>query len=183
MILALTLAASLGVTTLEGEPLNPFEHGSGAQALVFVFVHPDCPVSNRYVPELNRLYAAYRERRVRMWVVYSGAERLEAIRAHYTTYGIRLPALLDPSFALADRVGATTTGEAAVYGARDIVSHTLEWLPVYRGRIDDRAARVGVWRPVATARDLVDVLQRLATGEALTYRTTQAVGCYLKPLS
>lgn len=179
MILALMLASVLGVTDLNGQRVDPFDvsaAGTRVRALVFVFMSTDCPVSNRYVPELNRLYAAYRDRGVRLWLVYSGGSASpEIVRAHHTAYGLRVPALLDPRFALAERSGATMTPEAAVYDVREQL--------VYRGRIDDRAQGLGRWRPVPTERDLADVLQRLGSGEEVTYRTTQAVGCYVKPLS
>ena len=173
MILALTVATVLGVTDLEGRQVDPFD--AGARAVVFVFVRSDCPVSNRYVPELNRLYARYRDRGVRLWLVYSGDDATAPIvRSHRTTYELRAPALLDPRFTLADKTGVTMTPEVAVYDARRLV---------YRGRIDDRAQGVGLWRAAPTSRDLAEVLRRLDQGDELTYRTTQAVGCYLKPLS
>jgi hypothetical protein len=180
MILALAVAAALGVTGLDGQPIDPFER-TGARTLVFAFIHPECPVSNRYVPELNRLYDEYKARGVRMWVVYSGGERIDELRDHRSRYRLRVPALVDPRFAIADRAGATMTAEAAVY--RGEASHQAEWRLVYRGRIDDRAPRLGIWRAAPAIRDLADVLQRIDRGEELPFRATQAVGCYLKPLS
>lgn len=188
MILALGLAAVLGVTTLDGRAVDPFALRDGpsglrretaARALVFVFVRPDCPVSNRYVPELNRLHAAYHARGIRMYVVYAGAgEGRDALRAHHAEYGLRVPALVDPDLALAGASGATVTPEAAVFD-RGPGGATL----VYRGRIDDRAERPGVWRPVAATRDLDDVLARLARGEHAAPLRTRAYGCYLRSLS
>jgi hypothetical protein len=176
-LMAATTSSAVTVRTLDGRAIDPFAAGSRATALVFV--HPDCPVSNRYAPELNRLHEEFASRQVTLWLVYPGREDSEAtIRAHYREYGFRVPALLDPDFVLADLAGATMTPEAAVFtraaGAPE---------RVYRGRIDDRAVRLGVWRATARARDLAGVLERLAAGEALVPFTTQAVGCYIKPLS
>lgn len=170
MILALV---ALTLQTLDGRAVDPF---AGAQrATAFVFIHPDCPVSNRYAPELNRLYDAFASRGIRLWVVYPGREDDETmIRTHYVEYGLRVPALRDPDFTLADMAGATMTPEAAVFTGQRLV---------YRGRIDDRAVRPGVWRPTPSTRDLAVVLDRAARGDAITLSITQAVGCYIKPLS
>jgi thiol-disulfide isomerase/thioredoxin len=178
MILALLLLVAtskdVALRTIDGKPIDPF--GGEARATVFVFIHPDCPVSNRYAPELNRLHDDYTRRGIRVFAVYPGREDDEAaIRAHYKDYGFRLPALRDPDFRLADLAGATMTPEAAVF----VRGQKL----VYRGRIDDRAPRLGVWRPIPHVRDLADVIRRVDTGETLTLRTTQAVGCYIRPLS
>ena len=168
MIHALALALSLA--TLDGRVIDPF--AGEARATVFVFVHPDCPVSNRYAPELNRLHDEFAARGVQLFAVYPGREDSEAdIRAHYKAYGVRATALRDPAFRLADLARVTMTPEAAVFVNDQVV---------YRGRIDDRAPRLGVWRPRAGVRDLADVLARIASGETPSFRTTQAVGCYIK---
>jgi hypothetical protein len=168
MILALL---AIAVQALDGRAVDPFAGGAAAHA--FVFIHPDCPVSNRYAPELNRLDAEFTARGIRLWVVYSGREDGEAaIRAHYTEYRITAPGLLDPDFVLADLAGATMTPEAAVF--------TPDRQLVYRGRIDDRAVRLGLVRATPRTRDLAGVLERLARGEPVKPSTTQAVGCYLR---
>jgi thiol-disulfide isomerase/thioredoxin len=166
------LALVLSLATLDGRVIDPF--AGDARATVFVFIHPDCPVSNRYAPELNRLHDEYAARGVRLFAVYPGREDDEAeIRAHYKDYGLRATALRDPDFRLADIAQVTMTPEAAVFVKDQLV---------YRGRIDDRAPRLGIWRPAAGVRDLADVLARVAAGETPRFRATQAVGCYIKPL-
>jgi hypothetical protein len=172
MILPLLVAivTTLPVATIDGRYIDPF--AGEARATVFVFIHPDCPVSNRYAPELNRLHDDYAARGMRLFAVYPGRDDDEAaIRAHYQEYGLRMTALRDPDFRLADRAGATMTPEAAVFVGQRLV---------YRGRIDDRAPRLGVWRAVPRARDVADVLARIGSGETPAWRTTQAVGCYIR---
>lgn len=174
-LLALLLATPQGLAlqTIDGRQVEPF---AGPQrATVFVFVRPDCPVSNRYAPELNRLNDEYASRNIRMWLVYPGPVDEADVRAHHAEYGLRVPALRDPVFELADLAGATMTPEAAVFLADGRV--------IYRGRIDDRAVRLGAWRASARARDLARLLDRIARGEHVSRFTTQAVGCYIKPLS
>jgi hypothetical protein len=164
---------ALALQTLDGRTVDPF--AGDRLGTAFVFIHTDCPVSNRYVPELNRLHAAYSSRGIGLWVVYPGpAEDTATIRAHYKDYGVRVPALLDPLLQVARLAGATMTPEAAVFSQSGQL--------VYRGRIDDRAVRLGVWRPTASARDLDGVLNRLSRAEPVSFFTTQAVGCYIESL-
>jgi len=171
MILALL---GLLLTTIDGRQVDPL---AGPQrATAFVFVRPDCPVSSRYAPELNRLYDEYEARDISLWLVYPGRHDEEAvIRAHHQAHGLRAPALRDPAFDLTELAGATVTPEAAVFAPNGRL--------VYRGRIDDRAVRLGLWQPSTRARDLAAVLDRIARGEHVSPFTTQAVGCYIKPLS
>jgi hypothetical protein len=42
-----------GIVDLEGKAVDPF--GGAAKVRVFIFLRSDCPVSNRYAPELKRL--------------------------------------------------------------------------------------------------------------------------------
>jgi len=164
------VAPAQSVTTLEGQPVDPFAGRAPATALVFI--HPDCPVSNRYIPELNRLAGAFQAAGIRLFAVYPGREDSEsAIREHSATFGLRVPALRDPDFQLAERAGATMTPEAAVF---------VRGRLVYRGRIDDRAPRLGVWRAAPRVRDLADVLERISEGRPVAFRATQPVGCYIR---
>lgn len=168
------LALALILKTLTGASVDPFADAQRAVALVFI--QPDCPVSNRYAPELNRLYDAYESRGIKMYLVYPGVGNDEAsIHEHHRSFALRVPALRDPDYRLTSLAGATITPEAVVF--------TPDERLVYRGRIDDRALRTGTWRAVAVARDLAGVLDRLARGEHMEAFTTQAVGCYIRPLS
>ena len=174
LALLLSRPEAFALQTIDGRAVEPF---AGPQrATVFVFVRPQCPVSSRYAPELNRLYDEYASRNIRMWLVYPGREDDEAsVRAHHEEHRLRVPALRDPVFELTNLAAASMTPEAAVFLA--------DGRMIYRGRIDDRAVRLGVWQPAARARDLARVLDRIARDERVSPFTTQAVGCYIKPVS
>ena len=52
-------AASAGqvmVPGLDGVPVEPFAPARGIEATVLLFVMTDCPISNRYAPEIRRLH-------------------------------------------------------------------------------------------------------------------------------
>jgi hypothetical protein len=166
-------AVLAGVVDLDGRPLTAFATGPGPTVLVFT--RTDCPISNRYAPELRRLGRTYGPRGVAFRLVYvDAAETVPAIREHLRAYGLGPGALRDPQHALVRLAGATVTPEAAVF-VPDPAGPRL----VYRGRIDDRAVDLGRVRAQPRTRDLADVLDALAAGRAPAPLTTTAVGCFL----
>ncbi len=154
---------------LDGRPVDPF--GSGTAATVLVFVATDCPISNRYAPELQRLHEDFSSRGASFWLVFPNADdSTERIRAHLRDYGLKLRALQDPRHLLVKKSGASTTPEAAVFVAGE---------QVYRGRIDDRYVAFGTERAAPTVHDLRDALEAVLAGVAPPARTTEAIGCFI----
>jgi hypothetical protein len=171
---ALALAA---VLDLAGHPVDPLP-GPGARPAVLVFVRTDCPIANRYAPELRRLQDRFAGKGVAFWLVYPDpSETPDAIRRHQRDFGLGFHALRDPQHELVKATRATVTPEAAVF-----VAGAAGPRMVYRGRIDDRYVDFGRSRPTPTSRDLREVLQALAAGRTLASRTTPAVGCFIAPL-
>lgn len=170
------VAAAQGVVDLDGRAIDPLAvAASGARAHVLVFTTTDCPISNRYAPEVKRLAAAYGARGVAFWVVYPvPGDTPETIRRHADQFGLDLPIARDTGAALVRRTGVTVTPEVAVIDARGEVA--------YRGRIDDRYVDFGVDRPAPTTRDLDQALSNLLAGKPIEPKTTRAIGCFLPDL-
>jgi len=167
--------ASPGVRTLDDRPVDPWSVPAGTRGHVLVFTTTDCPISNRYAPELARLSAAYAARGIRFWMVYPvPGDTPERIRAHVGRFGIGLPVVRDTLGTLVNRTGVTVTPEVAVIHASGQL--------VYRGRIDDRYADFGVDRPSPRTRDLDQALTQLLAGKPVVPATTRAVGCFLPDL-
>ena len=146
---------------------------TGALALtVLIFVSIDCPISNRYAPEVRRLHEKFAAKGVSFSLVYPNpVEAVAAIRRHLTDYGYPMPALRDPRHDLVKAAGATITPEAAVF--------TREGRLAYHGRIDDRYVSLGLERPAATRHDLDEVLTDVLAGKPPRQSTAQAVGCFI----
>ena len=168
-----TPAAEVTAPALDGTRIAPLDPDpvEGVEATVLLFVMTDCPISNRYAPEIRRLHGEFADT-VRFWLVYVDARRPVAeLREHQSSFGYPFGALRDVDGALAALAGATVTPEAAVFDATQRM--------IYRGRIDDRFVSFGVARRAPRVRDLHDRLSRIAAGETLAFSETRAVGCYI----
>ena len=167
-------ANDLRLPDLDGRQIEPLR-AKDAKAIVFIFIRADCPLSNRYAPEVRRLHDKFAKSSVRFWLVYPDPDESgEIIRKHIKEYEYRLSALRDPEHKLVKITGAQVTPEAAVFlpGGR----------MVYRGRIDDRYVALGKARPAPTTRDLEQVLEAILEGKQVPNKTTAAIGCFIPDL-
>lgn len=162
---------------LSGRRADPFQK-TGARAVVLIFVRSDCPISNRYAPEIQRLATRFSPSRVVFWLVFvDPRESAEVIRKHNEEYGLRLGVLRDPGHTLVKMTGAEITPEAAVFALGGSKRQV-----VYRGRIDNRYADFGKERPAATTHDLEQALEAVLSKRPVAHPTTRAVGCFISDL-
>lgn len=138
------------------------------------FVGTDCPVSNRYAPQIKRICADYAPAGVDCLLVYvDRTQDVPAIREHLSAYGHALPAVRDATHALTALAGATVTPEVAVFGADARI--------LYRGRIDDLYSELGRPRQQVSQHDLRAALDDLVAGQPVRQSRTRAIGCYIEP--
>ena len=151
----------------------PFEPARAANVLFFVGI--DCPVSNGYAPEIQRICAAYDSKGVQCLLVYEDPGLTPAAaRAHAAEYRYAsIPTVVDSDGSIAARAGATITPEAAVVDRQGVVR--------YRGRIDNKYVALGRARRTVTVHDLTSALDAMTAGTPLTVTDTQAVGCVIVP--
>lgn len=155
---------------LAGNPENPFS--VPAKARVFLFVRTDCPVTNRYAPELQRLADEFANRGVTFWLIYPDpAETPASIKNHIAQYHFPGEALRDPQHDLVKRAEATVAPEAAVFNTAGRL--------VYHGRIDDRWVDFGKARPEAHTHDLENAISAVLSDRPVTEPVTRAIGCSL----
>jgi tetratricopeptide (TPR) repeat protein len=139
-------------------------------ATAYVFATTDCPIANRYAPEIGRLSAEFSTQGIDFRLVYvNPRESDEATRAHASKFGYTMPLLHDREHSLVKRLGITVTPEVAIVGGGGGL--------LYRGRIDDRYADIGIDRQTPTRRDFADALTAVVAGRPIATPTTRAVGC------
>ncbi len=140
---------------------------------VLVFTTTDCPISNRYAPEIHRLATKFAGD-VRFVFVYPvPADSEPAIREHRKRFGGG-EWRRDPSQQLVKLTGVRVTPEVVVMTAEQTI--------LYRGRIDDRYIEFGKDRPQPTVRDLERSLEAVVAGRPVPVAQTQAIGCILSDL-
>lgn len=162
----------LTVSDVDGRPVDPFLAAENSDAILFLFASVDCPVSNRYAPEVQRLHAAFAPKNVAFWLVYPNPyETPQQVREHLKAFSYPVHALLDPRHDLVKLAKATITPEAALFDRQRTLA--------YHGRIDDRFVSLGVERPAATKRDLFDALTSVVAGRAPAVASAPAVGCFI----
>jgi AhpC/TSA family protein len=167
-------SAQLQLFDLAGREVEPLR-ATDAKATVFIFIRSDCPISNRYAPEVRRLDKKFASSGVAFWLVYPDSdESVETIRQHLKEYDYHLNVLRDRQHTLVKMTGVRVTPEAAVFlpGGR----------MVYHGRIDDRYVAFGKARPAPTTHDLEQTLEAILAGKPVRVRTTRAIGCFISDL-
>ena len=165
-------------TNLAGKTVQPLQKIQG-KAVVFLFVQTNCPISNRYAPEIKRLYEKFASNGVTFWLVYPDKDDSAAvIRQHFKQYDYKMDALRDSRRELVKATGVNVTPEAAVFVPSDDGVKM-----VYRGRIDDLVAAFGKTRPAPTTHDLDEMLENILSGKPVTNKTTVAIGCSISDLN
>lgn len=143
------------------------------KAVVFIFLGPECPISQRYVPKLNRLAATQDTNAVEFFGVIAGQSmtRTQAV-AFAKDYAIQFPILFDDGLALARWLRPTHMPEAFVLQRDGDV--------VYHGRIDDWYQSPGKPRAAAQHHELRDALAAVTAGKTPAKLFAPPVGCYFE---
>ena len=156
--------------------IHQFGLNSGCKAIVFVFLGSECPISQRYVPELNRIAALHRTNAVEFYGVISAHSMTSArIGAFVKEYSIAFPVLVDGDLRLARWLRPTHVPEAYVLKPDGDL--------MYHGRIDNGYESIGRQRTVVTHRELRDAISALLAGQTPARMFAQPVGCYFEELS
>ena len=178
-----TSSRTVHVVDLEGQPIDPLT-ATDAKVTVLLFTMTDCPISNRYAPEVRRLYDQFKTRGVEFWLVYPDPDSTAGqIREHMKDYNYDCRAVRDPDHVLVQLAGATRTPEVAVFiTANQSSSHALQQKMLYRGRIDDWYEDFGENRPEPTTHDLEDAIDAALEDRPVPNPRTSAIGCYIRDL-
>lgn len=169
VISAAASAPPARIRGVDGRWMTPFRPAGPANVLFFVST--DCPISNSYVPEIQRLCAAYTRNAVACSLVYEDLQAdSSAVRRHLAEFQYRdMAAAIDRDRTIARAARAAVTPQAVVIDN----SGTIR----YRGRIDDRYAGFGKPRRHVTTHDLADALEAVLHGRTVAVTETETLGC------
>jgi hypothetical protein len=141
------------------------------QLTLLIFYGHDCPISNRYVPEIKRLTESYTSAQIRLLLVMPGNIDATTAKAHFSEFDIKSIGIIDRKLSLTKHYGIKTLPEVALLKADGQL--------VYRGRIDDLYIALGQKRKVVTQFDLRNAIDETLAGNAVTVRETKAIGCII----
>ena len=171
MLATLAISALLAQIPLtEARPMLP---PASPELTVYVFTTTDCPISNRYAPELKRLAAKFNSKAAFILVYPVPTDSPEMIREHHKKFAYSIQSVRDVDQKLVKLTGVTVAPEVAVLRGNEVL---------YRGRIDDRYVDLGTDRVAPTRRDLEDALNAAIAGRPIAVRETRAIGCFLSDL-
>ena len=177
---AMTAGAAQGAhygVDLEGKPLTGLAT-EGSRVVVLFFAASDCPISNRYLPEMKRLHQEFADEGAAFWEVFPNPEdSAEVLRKHDEEYSDPLSIVRDVDQSLVSMAHATVTPEAAVF-----VKNGAALREVYHGRIDDRYLAFGSERPHAQHHDLEDAIRAALEGKPVQSPGGPPVGCAIVTL-
>ena len=158
--------------TLHGGPVRELS-GRGVRVVVLFFASTDCPISNRYIPEIARLSEQFADAGVRVWWVYPNpGDTAEVVERHRRDFSIAGDAVLDWRQNLVAMAHVGVTPEAAVFVVDGPVLRE-----VYHGRVDDRYLSLGRERPEAGSHDLEAAIRAAVAGKPVPQPGGPPVGC------
>lgn len=148
---------------------------SDTKAIVLFFTATDCPISNRYIPEIQNLENKFAAQHVMFWYVYPNVgETAAAVRQHERDFGAEQHVLFDPDHGLVALAHARVTPEAAVLVPSE---NTVAMRVLYHGRIDNRYIQIGQQRPSATQFDLERAIEDVLQNRPVHPPDGPPVGC------
>lgn len=171
-----TVDANLRATTITGLEMQPFYcDGKSVKVAVLVFLTTDCPVANRYAPELERIRADVTKLGVTLTLVHVDPDLTEkAAYDHAEEYSLKAPVVIDRAHQLVAATGVSATPEAVVIDSASRIR--------YRGRINDQFTDFGSSRMTPSTHDLRDAIHAVLEGRKIEPHETKPVGCLIPKL-
>lgn len=132
------------------------------------FLTTDCPISQRYTPEIKRIMKDYVKASDFKLVYEDSGVEFDVVTKHQTDYKIPGTFSLDKDHGQAKKLKVTVVPTAVVVDDKGNV--------LYFGRIDDSYGRDFQWHPTKE-RDLRNALQAIQKGEKVPVNKTKVIGC------
>ena len=140
----------------------------------FIFLSPECPLSQNYSVLLNKL-AAEHNKDVDIVGVFPGkGYSFQEYKKFKKKYHINFILLADRASGLVKKLSATTTPEAFLLNDKNSI--------LYHGSIDDWAISLGKQRKTATQNYLQDAINNYLAGMPISIKETKPIGCLINDL-
>ncbi len=155
-------------TTAGASQLIQFD---SAALYLFIFLSPECPLSQNYSIVLNDLQKKF-NKQVRLYGIIPGrAYSEQTVREFVDDYKVQFPVLIDLRKELSNYVQATVTPEVVLLNKRGAL--------IYRGAIDDWVKALGQKKVKARVHYLEDAIKSYLQNSNVTVKKTSPVGCLI----
>jgi thiol-disulfide isomerase/thioredoxin len=146
---------------------------AGKKGTVYIFLAPECPLSENYTLTINQLQAQFVDSGLQFYAVISGQlYDSVAIRDYAKRFPLTLPLLVDTGYYFSTQFKANTTPEVVLFNAQNE--------KVYQGVIDDWATELTQLKASATHYYLMDAMNSVLKNEKIKISKTNAVGCFIE---
>ena len=146
---------------------------AGKRGTVYIFLAPECPLSENYTLTINQLQAQFVDSGLQFYAVISGKlYDSVAIRDYANRFPLTLPLLVDTGYYFSTQFKASTTPEVVLFNAQNE--------KVYQGAIDNWATELTQLKASATHYYLMDAMNAVLKNEKIKISKTNAVGCYIE---
>jgi hypothetical protein len=136
----------------------------------FVFLSTDCPISQKYVGDLNKILSEYRDS-VQFRFILPGAVSYDEIQEFVKEFSVDFPLEPDKSYERVVQYKATITPEVILVDENGQEK--------YRGAIDNWFFDLGHARASVTEHYLRDALRSVLKHQTPAVTSTKAVGCII----
>ena len=144
------------------------------EAVAFVFLSPECPLSQNYTKQINEINEKFRNNKVLILPVISGKDfSKKQIHAFKDKYNLNSDILLDKNYKLASELNAGVTPEV-------FLIHSGDKSVVYSGAIDNWAISLGKQRKEITETYLINAIDSTLQGNEVKHSRTKPIGCFLE---
>lgn len=181
-ILIIILLSSIIFTACKKEKIvfETYDHRAflldtmaGKKGTVYIFLAPECPLSENYTLTINQLQAQFVDSGLQFYAVISGKlYDSVAIGDYAKRFPLTLPLLVDTGYYFSDQFKATTTPEAVLLNEKSEV--------VYQGAIDNWATALTQLTAAPTRNYLKDAINSVLKNQAVKISKTKAVGCFIE---
>lgn len=141
---------------------------------VYIFLQPECVISQYFTPELNELEEEFKDQHVGFVGLFPNPGVSESdLDTFSSTFNIHFPLKLDPGALQAKAMTATITPEV-------VVMDEARNLKIYQGRINDSYVRVGKRKQHIQSNDLRDLLSKwVSEPGSIAFSQTKSIGCLI----
>jgi len=141
----------------------------GKRLSLFIFLSPECPLSQNYLPLFNSLSETYKNEVSFYGIIPGKAYSGKVIREFASQYKTQFSLLVDSAKTLTGYLHATTTPEVILLDEKNVL--------VYKGAVDDLLTELGKRRVKVTNEYLKNAIVQSLRNETVAVKRTKAVGC------